>query len=93
MICYDQHNLGNNASAECVAREIQTQEIRYAEKVTGALDETSECHILSGAMSYGNLCIMPAVREFLRDTLKARNDINKERRKAREERGLLKPKK
>ena len=91
LMVYDQGNLANLAAAECAAREIQTQEIRYAERVTGSNDDSTERHILAGSTSLGNLCIMPAIREFLSAELKVKNDINKERRKAREERGLSRP--
>ena len=93
IVCYDQLNIGNLASAEAAAREVQTQEMRYAERITGQHDEMAERSILAGSSSIGNLCIMPALREHLRVQLAGRNDIAKERRKAREERHLQRPNK
>ena len=91
LVVYDQGNLANLAAAECAAREIQTPETRYAGRVTGSNDDTTERRMLAGSTSLGNLRIMPAIREFLSSELNIKNDINKERRKAREERGLSRP--
>ena len=55
------------------------------------MDASSERAILVGSTTLGNLCIMPELRVYLREELKVKNDTEKERRKAREERGLAKP--
>ena len=87
---YDQLNLGNLASLEAIARELQIQELRWADRVGGGESE-SERSIITGSVGYGNLCVMPAIRGYLSDQLRITNDREKERRKAREERGLQKP--
>ena len=87
--CYDQLNSGNLACLEAVAREVQTQELRYQDRVV--VDASSERAILAGSTTLGNLCIMPELRVYLREELKVKNDTEKERRKAREERGLARP--
>ena len=86
---YDQLNGGNVACLEQAAREVQIQELRYADRVIQ--DVNSERAILSGALTLGNLCIMPQLRAYLSEQLKIKNDAEKERRKAREERGLQRP--
>ena len=91
-LVYDQLNIGNSAALEATARELQTLELRYQDRIVGAGYDHSERSILSGSQTIGNLCIMPEIREFLRDALRVKNDIDKERRKAREERNLQKPK-
>ena len=64
LVVYDQVNIGNTAAAEAAAREVQTQELPYAEKVTGQLVDGSERHIRAGSRPYGNWCIMPGIREY-----------------------------
>ncbi len=86
---YDQLNGGNVACLEQAAREVQIQELRYADRVIQ--DVNSERAILSGALTLGNLCIMSQLRAYLSEQLKINNDAEKERRKARDERGLQRP--
>ena len=88
---YDQVNLPNLAAAEALCREIQVQEERYADRVASRTEWGEERSIFSGQETHGNLCICPELKKWAGQILSERNLINKERRKAREERGLARP--
>ena len=93
MLCYDQYHIGNSAAAEKLARDLQMQEERYSDRVTNAKEGSEEAAIFGGLGSRGNLCICPELKAHVAEELKAITSVAKERRKAREERGLAKPKK
>ena len=91
--CYDQLQLANIAHIECMSRELQMVEERWKERIISDGGGESEFNInlfLRGQVR-GNLCICPALQTFLSDQVRAENAISKERRKAREERNLLRP--
>ncbi len=91
MLCYDQLNVANLACAESIAWELQNQEERYADRVLGKDDHDEERSLYAGRESAGHLYICPALKKFVGEQLRTKNVIAKERRKAREERGLAKP--
>ena len=94
MCCYDQLNVGNLACAELVCRQLQLTEERWRERFTSAdsADSESNLHLYLGGASRGNLCISPMLQEWIADELRKESAVSKERRKAREERALIKPK-
>ena len=91
MLCYDQFHIGNSAAAEKLARDLQMQEERYADRVTTAKEGSEEAAIFGGLGTRGNLCICPELKAHVAEELKSITSVAKERRKAREERGLAKP--
>jgi len=93
MLCYDQYHIGNSAAAEKLARDLQMQEERYADKINGQREGSEEAAIFGGVGTRGNLCICPELKAHVAEELKAITSVAKERRKAREERALVKPKK
>ena len=94
MVCYDQLNAANLGCAELVARQLQLTEERWRERFTGPdnADSESNLHLFLGGATRGNLCISPALQEWISDELRKESSVAKERRKAREERALVKPK-
>ncbi len=74
-----------------LARAVQVQEERYAHKVAAQGDFHDERAIYAGRGTVGNLCIAPELKKHVAEIMRERNAIAKERRKAREERGLQKP--
>lgn len=91
MCSYDQLNCANLASAEHAARQIQLTQERWKERATGSADAQEmhlEFHVFAGTSTRGHLCICPDLTEWISDELKRESAINKERRKAREERAL-----
>ncbi|CAK0857394.1 unnamed protein product, partial [Prorocentrum cordatum] len=94
LACYDQLNLPNVASAELAARELQVAEGRHRGKIAGGSDDRFDTHLARGTdLVRGNLCIMPAFTEWIASELSKEYSAMKERRKAREERVLARPKK
>eukprot|EP00959_Pyramimonas_sp_CCMP1952_P210436 4403794-Pyramimonas_sp.AAC.1 len=77
----------NVASAELAARELQVAEERHRGKIAGGRDDRFDTHLARGAdLVRGNLCIMPALTEWIASELSKECSVMKERRKAREER-------
>ena len=105
LLCYDQGNGGNLASGELVARQIQLCEERERDAalaVSGGKDKkkeqalkvdlSAEHHLyMGGGHTRGNLCICPLLSEWIALELQKEASVLKERRKAREERGLRAP--
>ena len=89
MVTYDQFHVGSCAAAEKVARDLQMQEERYADRVSVSQSGSEETAIFGGLGTRGNLCICPELKGFVAEELKAITAVNKERRKAREERALV----
>ena len=52
-----------------------------------------EAHLYAGSSSRAGLCISPELSEWVADEMRKESAVMKERRKAREERALSKPKK
>ena len=94
LITYDQFHVANCAAAEKLSRDLQMQEERYADRVQSAQNGSDEAAIFSGVGTRGNLCICPELKAHVAEELKSMTAVSKERRKAREERALIKvPKK
>ena len=94
MMCYDQFHIGNSAAAEKISRDLQMQEERYADRSNVAKEGSEEAAIFRGLGTRGNLCICPDLKAHVAEELKSITAVSKERRKAREERALIKaPKK
>ena len=91
--CYDQIDLCANASTELICRQIQICEdtLSYKfEELAGSV--SSEYRLMSGAQERSQLCISPALKNWLAGEIAKDSSILKERRKAREERALANPK-
>ena len=92
--CYDQINLPTLASMELLVRQIQCIEERQKEKFATA-DFSGptgyEQHLMAGSSSRSQLCICPALMEWVTKEVSKQNVMDKERRKAREERALTRP--
>ena len=90
---YDQLNIGELAAIELLCRRLQMIQFRWKERVlgassTGTVDD--ESHFFLGVdPTRGNLCICPALNTWLGEELHKEAQANKEQRKAREERALL----
>ena len=81
---YDQLNIGELAAVELLCRRLQMIQYRWKERVD------DESHFFLGVdRTRGNLCICPALNAWLGDELHKEAQANKEQRKAREERALL----
>ena len=94
LLTYDQVNGAKLAAAEMLMRQVQLVEERWKERFVGVDNADSEhnLHLYLGGPSRGNLCISPMLSEWIADELRKESAISKERRKAREERALVKPK-
>ena len=90
---YDQLNIGELASIELLCRRLQMIQYRWRERIIGAVSNGTvedESHFFLGVdPTCGNLCICPALNAWLGDELHKESQSNKEQRKAREERALL----
>ena len=94
MLCFDQLQAGSLASAEFIVRQIQTQEQRWKERAMGNIgDAQQEANMYSGIQNRCNLCLCPALTEWVAEEARKESAVQKELRKAREERGLAAPKK
>ena len=94
LCCYDQLNAPNIAAAEIAAREIQVAEERYRDKVAGNSEDRIDSNLARGSdLVRGNLCVMPDLTQWIATELSKEYAVMKERRKAREERTLARPKK
>ena len=91
---YDQLNLGELASLELACRRLQMIQYRWRDRIIGSTSSGTvddESHFFLGVdPTRGNLCISPALNTWLGEELHKESQANKEQRKAREERALLK---
>lgn len=94
MVCFDQLNVAALAASEVLCRNLQLVEERWKEKVVGQSDGgvMQDAHIFTGQQTRGTLCICPKLSEWVAEELKKESAVLKERRKAREEHLLAKPK-
>ena len=80
---------------ELIYRQIQCIEERMKEEFhhgdSGGLG--LEHHLTTGVHSRSQLCICPALNDWLAGKIRKQTAVDKERRKAREERALVKPNK
>ena len=90
MICYDQLDVSNIASAELMAREVQIVEEKWKDKILGS--DTEDRQIFLGDSRSRGVCVCPLLQEWVAEELKKEALITKERRKAREERNLARNK-
>ena len=93
--CFDQLQVVNLVTFEALLRDLQLIEERWKERVSpsdggGGDFEASLSAYLRGP-SRVHLCISPALQTFLAEQVRADTAVSKERRKAREERALLRP--
>ena len=95
MICYDQLDASENASAEIVARQVQMIEEKHRDsgaKGKANSSSTADSHLFMGTSAMrGGLCVSPALTERIAEELREESAAMKERRKARRERKLNKP--
>ena len=93
MLCFDQLNGSNLATGELIMRQIMLTEERLKDKfATGGPDGFDEHHLYSGQKQRFSLCIDPALSEWVAKEVAKESVVMKERRKAREERALARPK-
>ena len=92
--CYDQLDCPTLASVELIYRQIQCIEERLKDKFLPSDPGGAnglEQHLMAGIHSRSQLCICPALSTWLAGEVRQQNAVDKERRKAREERSLTKP--
>lgn len=93
MICYDQLNGANCACGELIMRQLMLVEERLKDRFTSASsDAADEAHLFGADLSRANLCIAPALSEWVAEEVRKESLVLKERRKAREEHALSRPK-
>jgi hypothetical protein len=90
-ICYDQLEVTNLASIELILRQIQSIEERLQDRFIDDHEFGADYGIMSGLASRSSLCICPALTSHVAAEASKRTAVLKERRKAREERALLRP--
>ena len=94
LLCsFDQLNAPNLAAAEAAARQVQLAEEKFKDRLHhgSSSDAFTEATLFSGVNSRG-LCICPLLNEYIAEELRREAAVSKERRKAREERALARPK-
>ena len=92
-VCYDQLDVGNPATMEFLCRQIQIIEEQLKDKFYAGTGESAiDLHLMSGLSNRAKLCICPSLSTFVASEAAKDTAVMKERRKAREERALLKPK-
>jgi hypothetical protein len=95
-IQYDQLDISQLASFELLFREAQLIEESHKAKFSGASNATlgaDESHLFLGlAPTHGAIMVAPSLQEYIAGELHKEYATQKERRKAAEERALLKPK-
>ena len=95
LCCFDQLNAPNLAAAEHACRQLQAVEERWKDRVVGSSEAQgaqADLALYAGQQTRANLCIAPQLSAWISDQLRAESSIAKERRKAREERALARPK-
>ena len=95
MVTYDQIAEWNTAGGEQLGRRIQLIEEGWKERFSGpeAAAEVEQSQHLYMGYRHGNICVCPLLQEHIAKELQKESAVHKERRKAREERQLAKPKK
>ena len=98
MMNYDQVDVSNLASAELIVRHLQRIEEKHKDKLVAISDDNlgGETALFMGLAqgSRAGLCVAPALQTWLGKQLQEEALLTKERRKAREERALMRqPKK
>ena len=89
-VTYDQLRVGELACFETIARRMQYWEDYYcqmlADKESGSGTGTAEQSLFMGSRSRGSALVSPDLRDYVATSLKDQSAIQKERRKAKEER-------
>ena len=95
-LCYDQLEISNLASLELVARQLQLCEERHRDRILGTKPgqaaQHDEHYYFTGMATTRGLMVAPALSSWISEQIARENAIAKEKRKAREERGLARPK-
>ncbi|CAK0791345.1 unnamed protein product, partial [Prorocentrum cordatum] len=82
-VVYDQLHVTNIAAMELVGRTLQTQEELYRDRFAASSEFGSDAALMSGALDAGgNVCVAPALRDWLAAEKAREANIAKERRKA-----------
>ncbi|CAK0810621.1 unnamed protein product [Prorocentrum cordatum] len=82
-VVYDQLHVTNIAAMELVGRTLQTQEELYRDRFAASSEFGSDAALVSGALDAGgNVCVAPALRDWLAAEKAREANIAKERRKA-----------
>lgn len=91
MVCYDQVDVLNLASAELVCRQLQLLEGRVYQSsdnaATSAIAEESSLY-MGTSTAHGAVLVAPELKGWIAGELAREASVLKERRKAREERTL-----
>ena len=91
-VCFDQMNVPDLSSFEVMARNIQVTAESYKHRFPGASNDDTEKQLMYGTDQVrGGLPMCPALRAHIATELTRINAIEKERRKAREERQAQNP--
>jgi hypothetical protein len=93
MLQYDQLDVSNCAAAELICRNLQRIEEKHKDKMVSVSDDTlgGETALFMG-MSQGSragLCVSPLLNQWAGKQMAEEALLTKERRKAREERALV----
>ena len=77
---------------EILCRQLQLIEEPHRDRLSGgSSDGLDEKHLFGGSAHRTNLCVCPALQEWVGEEMRKESLIMKERRKAREERSLMRP--
>ena len=94
LMCCDQLNGVNVATGELLMRQVMLGEERLKDRFGNqSPDGFDEFHLYTGRRDRYALCIDPALSEYVSKAVAKESSVLKERRKAREERALARPKK
>ena len=89
MISYDQLNACDLACGELIARTLQVQEERYRARSSSTEPENINRDLMMGTAEVrGDVCVAPALQQYVSAELAREVAAQKELRKAREERQL-----
>ena len=90
-VCYDQLDMPALASMELLVRQIQIIEERFKDRFmqSSSSSQDFDRHLMSGNTSRTQICVCPELIDWLAKESSKTTAIDKERRKAREERALL----
>ena len=91
-VVFDQGQIVNHAAYEVMGRELQLLEERQRER-NAQYEPDGESFLYSGfAVAGDHTCVAPSLREWISEEMRKDAALMKERRKAREERAVVKPK-
>lgn len=94
--CYDQCNIFNSGAVEVLIRKLQLIEEKHRDRLLqnqGHQDYGDDAHLyLGGSGPRGGAAVCPALQTWIAEELSRESAVLKEKRKAREERSLARPK-